>query len=324
MIGTRRRVLLTAVESVRTEPVRRAVFAHAKLVHVMEGRIELETASGSRELWAGSALLLGVGHWCSIRPLPSARLWTVYVDDSFFRAHMRWILSDIADVDTSVRVDTWDGSAVVLQLGQAILRRNERVWRQMSVACQQHPTGLAAARLISLFTQTVEVSLPTLLDHRIHESVGTRAEFPIRGALARPLYSPPVRKAITLLRSTMTEPWSIPRLSGEIAMSKAHLTRQFNEQVGVAPMRFLTEVRLTEFTRLIEETELSVSAAAEAVGWDDARVATRWFRRRFGTSPSHFRLHPHPQSESLPSEINSQSVEGSPGLAPSFDAQSDS
>jgi uncharacterized cupin superfamily protein len=43
--------------------MRRAVFTHAKLVHIMEGQVRLETASGSRELLPGSAFALGAGHW---------------------------------------------------------------------------------------------------------------------------------------------------------------------------------------------------------------------------------------------------------------------
>ncbi|MFI8633682.1 helix-turn-helix transcriptional regulator [Microbacterium sp. NPDC077663] len=102
----------------------------------------------------------------------------------------------------------------------------------------------------------------------------------------------------------MAEPWTVSQLSSEIAVSRAHLTRVFTRQVGVAPMRFLIEARLTEFTRLIEETDLPVSDASRQVGWKDARVAAVWFRKRFGITPTQYRRHPHPPcTGAMPCEL---------------------
>ena len=61
------------------------------------------------------------------------------------------------------------------------------------------------------------------------------------------------------------------------------------------PMRYLTEIRLTEFTRLIDETDWTVARAAGAVGWRDPRVASRWFSRRYGITPSQYRASGRPE-----------------------------
>jgi AraC-like DNA-binding protein len=177
-----------------------------------------------------------------------------------------------------------------------MLRRNEPLWRQISVMGQAETTELTTTRLIALFTRTIEFGLPSLLigrgEKEGHESSGV--EFPVRGTLTQSPLAQQVRQAVDLLRGRMAESWTAHRLSVHVATSRSHLTRLFNEQIGVAPMRFLTEVRLTEFTRLIEETELPVSSAARNVGWVDARIATRWYSRRFGITPSEYRQHPHP------------------------------
>lgn len=289
-------VLLAAVESVRTEPIGRAVFAHANLVHVLEGRVRLETASGSCELLPGSAFALGAGHWCSMRPLPFTRVWTLYLDEGFLRAQMRWILADSTRIPPGVHPDAWDGSAIVLRPGLTVLHRIEPLWRQISVMEQAETTELTTTRLIALFTRTIEFGLPSLLTGPGAREVqfSNRAVFPVRGTLTQSLLTQQVRKAVDLLRGGMAEAWTMDRLTAQVTMSRSHLTRLFNDQVGVPPMRFLTVVRLTEFTRLIEETELPVSSAAREVGWVDARIATRWFSRRFGMTPSEYRGHPHP------------------------------
>ncbi|MGK0741836.1 helix-turn-helix domain-containing protein [Leucobacter sp. Z1108] len=91
----------------------------------------------------------------------------------------------------------------------------------------------------------------------------------------------------------MNESWTVSRLAHAVQISRNQLTRQFVTQVGAPPMRYLTSIRLVEFTRLIDETDLSVEQAARTVGWTDPRVAAAWFTRRFGMTPSHYRLRPH-------------------------------
>ncbi len=93
---------LSAVESVRAERIHRAVFGHAKNVHVLEGAAHIETATGIHELTPGYAMALGAGMWCSVRPDPTVRLWTLYFDESFLRSHMRWVLADTTRVRPGV------------------------------------------------------------------------------------------------------------------------------------------------------------------------------------------------------------------------------
>ncbi|WP_082071944.1 helix-turn-helix domain-containing protein [Microbacterium azadirachtae] len=283
---------LAAVESVRTERIHRAVFGHAKIVHVLEGAAQVETATGIHELTPGSAMTLGAGMWCSVRPAPTVRLWTLYFDESFLRSHMRWVLADTTRVRPGVHPDAWDGSALVLHPGVDILHRIEPLWRQISLVNETAPPEVATTRLISLFSRAVEIALPTLLAE--DGAVPDRFVLPVRGRLAQPPIARPVRRSVDLLRSRMAEPWTVGRLAAEVAVSRAHLTRVFTQQVGVAPMRFLIETRLTEFTRLIEETDLPIADASRHVGWNDARVAAVWFRKRFGITPTQYRRHPHP------------------------------
>lgn len=150
--------------------------------------------------------------------------------------------------------------------------------------------------MIRLFSRAVEYTLPALLIESGGNQPPThpRGSFPVKGTLTQPPLAPQVRRSTDLLRMRMAESWTVHRLAAEVAMSRTHLTRLFSVQVGVAPMRFLTEVRLTEFTRLIEETGMSMSSAADTVGWADSRVAAGWFRRRFGIGPSEYRRNPHP------------------------------
>lgn len=288
---------VTAIESIRTRPMRRAVFGAAKIVHVMDGAAKVETASGTYKLSPGSAFVLGTGRWCSLIPVRVVRVWTIYVDEEFLRAQMGWALPVRGRVLPGLHPLDWTGGPLVLKPGIDNLRRVEPIWRQMSVLDSlQLPPEKAAARAVALFAWAVELSIEALVVPGL-EGVESRPRSPVLGTLSSSSAGQAGRAA-RLLRARMAEAWSVEQLAREVALSRTHLTRLFSGQFGIAPIRFLTEVRLTEFTRLIEETDLTVDAAARSVGWSDSRVAAIWFRRRFGVSPSQFRRSPHPFVES--------------------------
>lgn len=277
--------------------MRRAVFDSAKIVHVLEGSARVETALGTHELSSGSAFALGAGRWCSLVPLRAVRVWTIYVDEEFLRAQMGWALPVRSRVIPGMHPLDWTGAPLVLKPGIDNLRRIEPIWRQLSVINSSNlPPEKAAARAVALFAWAVELSVEALV---VSDLAGIEAagRSPVQGTLSSSSAGQ-AGLAARALRSRMAEAWSVERLAGEVALSRTHLTRLFSVEYGIAPIRFLTEVRLTEFTRLIEETDLTVEAAARAVGWTDSRVAAIWFRRRFGVSPSQFRRSPHPFVES--------------------------
>ena len=78
-------------------------------------------------------------------------------------------------------------------------------------------------------------------------------------------------------------------LATAVALSRSQLTRLSHRHLGATPLQMQAELRVTEFTRLIEETELTITEAARRVGWNDPRVATIRFQRRYGVTPSHYR-----------------------------------
>lgn len=287
---------LAAVESVRTKQINRAVFGHAKIVQTMDGYAQVETALGACELRPGLAMVVGAGVWCTIRPRPRVRMWTLYLDEEFLRSHMRWVLTDASRVRPGLHPDAWDGTPLLLNHGLDSLRKTEPVLRQISVVDETVSPEVAATRLIGLFAQFVEITLPDLLvdpDTAV-TLVYERARYPVQGTLTAPAFTKQLQQALDRLHDSLSQSWSVPQLAREVAMSHAHLTREFNRHVGLAPMRYLTEIRLTEFTRLLEETDLPLSSAARQVGWQDSRIAAGWFRKRFGINPSEYRAHPHP------------------------------
>jgi AraC-like DNA-binding protein len=279
---------------VRTIPTNRAVFVHAKIVHAMAGAVDIETAQGTSVLLPGMSLALGSGQWCRIKPQPRVRLWTVYIEEDLLRLCMARFLPDPERVRAGLHPGDWDGRPIVMSPGLPVLHRVEPIWRQLSVLRDGDlPPEVVAVRSIELFARWVGVVLPTFVTSE-HSAEESSFRTPIEGRLTDSSVIGQTGKAARLLREHMEQPWTASALARAVALSRSQLTRMFVIRTGIAPMRFLTEVRLTEFTRLIEETDLSVALAARKVGWRDARVASSWFSRRYGATPSQYRTKPHP------------------------------
>lgn len=277
---------IAVIETERRLPAGPVAFAHAKIVNITSGRMHIRTQVDERVLTRGDTLVLGAGNWAQVTPLPTARTWTTCIDETFLRHHMSWAIPRDANLKQGIRPEIWDGHAVILRTGQATLDKLDPVLRRMSVLSNAHKSG-EAAELIALFSRLVQISMPTLID-----SLGSNSAE--RAGTARLVSgeSTPVTLAVDLLRNHLSHPWDMAQLAHRVAISRSQLSRLFQRHAGIGPMRLLNEMRLTAFTRLIEETSLTVETAARQVGWD-RRIALRRFTHRHGISPTAFRAQPH-------------------------------
>lgn len=288
-------VLVTAIESARTLETNRLIFNLVKIVHVMEGSADIATEHGTYHLTPGMSLALGSGQWFRVRPAPHVRVWTLYVDEHYLRSQMTWFLPSRERTRFGVHPTEWSEEPLLLHLGMAVLKRVEPLWRKMSVLRADTLAPEAAAlRRAQLFARALEQALPALLASTSDHLLPASAVTPVRGRFTSVAAVGHVGRAIRVLREEIARAWTARELAAAVSVSRTHLTRLFGKETGLGPMQFLTELRLTEFVRLIEETDRSIASAAIEVGWNDARVASKWFRRRYGVTPMQFRRTPHP------------------------------
>lgn len=215
------------------------------------------------------------------------------LDELFLRQHMQWALPDAKQVRHGIHPAEWDGSPVFTKLDEITIERVDALLRRMSVLRFGRHTSWGPARLVSLFAQLVEVVVPHLLldDHWDPDVVTARdADSPVHvlAPVARPI-RPEIREVVELLRGAPERAWSVDEMARIVALSSVHFARLFRLHAGTSPMRFLNELRVSEFARLVSETTMPVEAAARSVGWQDSRVAAAWFRRRYGVTPSEHR-----------------------------------
>lgn len=277
---------LVTIETAQRAPAGVVAHVHAKVVHVMAGRCRIEVGAMTSELSAGDVLVLGAGTSFSAEPAPWWRSWTIYLDEAFLRQHMRWAIPPHAPLRQGVPPAEWDGRPLRLRIDAQRMLLLEPIFRRMSTLTTADNNAAAATNL-ALFAQAVALVVPCFLKPG-PPPTDPRDATRVRRA-GRPPMRAEVRKAVNLLENDLARSWRVEDLASTVVLSHSQRGRLFHRHLGLAPIQFLAELRLTEFSRLIEETDLAIGEAARRVGWNDPRGATIRFRRRYGVTPSRYR-----------------------------------
>jgi AraC family transcriptional regulator, activator of mtrCDE len=111
---------------------------------------------------------------------------------------------------------------------------------------------------------------------------------PVDGLLALLSERITAQAVVAMLRDLSHE-WMLDELAARAATSRATLVRSFDRIAGVAPLTFLTGLRLAFVRRRLATTADPIAQIAVEVGYQSEAALSRAFYRRFGVRPGKFR-----------------------------------
>ena len=91
------------------------------------------------------------------------------------------------------------------------------------------------------------------------------------------------------IHDALEEDWTVERMTKVASMSRSAFADRFRSLVGVAPMRYLNELRLARAATLLRSTDMTVVQVAGRVGYGSEASLARAFRSRFEVTPAAFR-----------------------------------
>jgi transcriptional regulator GlxA family with amidase domain len=95
---------------------------------------------------------------------------------------------------------------------------------------------------------------------------------------------PAVHRVQDAITAAPCEAWTVTRMASLACTSSRHLARLFHEHVGISPLDYLHQLRLTVARELLAESSLDIETVAERAGFGSARHLRRvWGKYETGT-----------------------------------------
>lgn len=100
---------------------------------------------------------------------------------------------------------------------------------------------------------------------------------------------PEIRELAAFIHDHCKEDLHIDDFTEFIRLSKHHMIRLFKQQIGITPYKYLHKCRINLAQELLRHSDISVSEAAFAVGYDEPITFIQHFRYFVGVTPNEYR-----------------------------------
>lgn len=294
-LATHRFVPIVARTRTVHESIRPIAYDCVKLIFVRSGSAILLSEFGEKPVRVGDVVALGANTLCGSEPEPSITVTTLYLDRDYIIDQVFWqhaaLLAD--------RLDAQDFADKLYSEPAQILRLGEdrtgllMPWLDELVALSlDGPLPESFYRLQALLFAVLDVVTPFVRTSAARRSPTQRKSG--RPSWPRHRRFVPLRvearQAIDLLRDAPEARWTLAALADRVHLSPKQLSRVFVDTYGTTPLAYLTMLRVESMARLLRETDLTVAAAGQAVGWESRSRAAEAFRECVGITPQRYRL----------------------------------
>ena len=96
-------------------------------------------------------------------------------------------------------------------------------------------------------------------------------------------------RAVVYMNEHLADEIRVSAMAKHFNCSEGYLQRAFKRHTGLTPIAYLTQARCRQAADLLDHTDWSIAAVADAVGFNDAFYFSRVFRGHYGTSPRQYR-----------------------------------
>lgn len=263
---------------------------------VMQGRCYV-AADGSRspiELSEGDFVVIprGGGHTVRDDPATKAVNLTSVLEntkpegDGVFRLGGNGSLTRLICGNVSFEPLTFEPLLKILPPVMHVKRRSERLAPWFQGALEQIHDDLTAGRpgadvVVArfadiLFIQAVQAYLEE--DAEAHASGWPAA-----------LRDRHIGEALALLHLHPARAWDVAALARESGLSRSAFAARFSTLVGESPLRYHNRIKLAAVAERLRSSDETVSAIAEAFGYDSPSGLNKGFKHQFGQTPGEYR-----------------------------------
>ncbi|WOD62448.1 AraC family transcriptional regulator [Niallia taxi] len=100
----------------------------------------------------------------------------------------------------------------------------------------------------------------------------------------------PIAEAASYIEETYQSLQSLEEIAAKVNLSKYYFTRLYKKTTGYTPIEYLTKVRMEEAIRLLRDSDMTMEAIAQELGYSTGSYFIKVFHQWIGISPGEFRL----------------------------------
>lgn len=100
---------------------------------------------------------------------------------------------------------------------------------------------------------------------------------------------PYVRELVALMEIAYSRRLTVAGLAGYAGLERTYCARLFQREMGVGMKEYLTRLRMAKARGLLRETQMTVKAVAESVGYPNEEAFSKRFKVVYGVTPTNDR-----------------------------------
>lgn len=97
------------------------------------------------------------------------------------------------------------------------------------------------------------------------------------------------RQVANYIRDHYRQELSVQGIADILGLNRSYMTSRFTLENGISPSKYLSQIRMEKASEYLLTTDLTISAIAEAVGFQDVFYFSRLFKKHKKMSPSCYR-----------------------------------
>jgi AraC family transcriptional regulator len=98
-----------------------------------------------------------------------------------------------------------------------------------------------------------------------------------------------VQKAIDFMLEHAASSFNLKQLAMELGLTQVQFTRRFKKLTGMAPLDYLTSLRLQKVQKFLLDSDLNLQQIAGKCGFENEFYLSRVFKKHMRITPSHYR-----------------------------------